>query len=54
LKIISRSMIAWLFLELTEGWRSWFSDRNAHADSDLKKECGVQRVTPEKGPGFSA
>ncbi|MEI6315106.1 MAG: tryptophan 7-halogenase, partial [Syntrophus sp. (in: bacteria)] len=44
LKIIFRTLGAWLFLELTEGWRSWFSPsnkRNRSLNGASKKDCGA-------------
>jgi flavin-dependent dehydrogenase len=43
LKIIFRSIFAWVFLELTEGWRSWFSG-NPSADLSSKKDSDLQRA----------
>ena len=44
LKIIVRTAIAWVLLELTEGWRSWFSDRNATMAAAPEKNHAVQEV----------
>lgn len=46
LKIIFRTIAAWVFLELREGWCSWLPTREAFVDSGSIKECGARVIAP--------